>query len=241
MNFDGKALVLFNRGNFFVSVNDRCFAQDSIPMTITGEKAPLSYVLTRDNSGKIQDYDYKSSTLVTQGTGYIATKVKVYNNFTEYKQVNLPSVSINVIDRYNTECESYVEKPKTVSVQYIEPCNIFPAQATVWSMLDKTETIKKDISFGSVSVKVADKSQVTIPDATTTQGFSIVLQKNNFTEIQFAALPVSIAGIPDGMTWSGMSIKGTVEKSGTYTLTVTYQDKTEQIIDIIVPYYQRLL
>ena len=153
----------------------------------------------------------------------------------------MPSVSINVIDRYNTNCESYVEKPKTTYVQYIVPCNIFPAQATVWSILDKTETVKKDISFDSVSAKVTDKSEIKIPDANGTQGFSIVLQKNNFTEIQFANLPVSIAGIPDGMTWSGISIKGTVEKSGTYTLIVTYQDKTEQTIDIIVPYYQRLL
>ena len=241
MNFDGKALVLFNRRNYVVSINDRCFAQDGIPMVITGHTTPLSYAFTRQNEIKIQDYNYKSSTLVTQNNIYPTTKVRVYKNFSEYKEVDLPPISINIIDRYNTECESYVEKPKTVSVQYIEPYNIFPTQAMVWAILDKTETVKKDISFNSTSVKVADKSQVTIPNASSAQNFSIVLQKNNFTEIKFSALPVSVVGIPDGMEWSGISIKGIVTKSGTYTLTVTYQDKTEQIIDIIVPYYQRLL
>ena len=53
-------------------------------------------------------------------------------------------------------------------------------------------------------------------------------------------MPFGISGIPDGLTWNRQYISGTITKSGSYTMNITYSDG-EQILNIIVPYYQRLL
>ena len=95
--------------------------------------------------------------------------------------------------------------------------------------------------FGGVTVNVNSKTEVIIPEkGTEYSNMSIVIQKNSFIEIKVPDGVVNVVNLPQSLVYLEGYIKGTFTQSGDYNIKLKYPDG-EQIINIIVPYYQRLL
>jgi hypothetical protein len=68
---------------------------------------------------------------------------------------------------------------------------------------------------------------------------SLVFQKNEFFEIKLSDVS-SVMDIPDGVSYVSNRIKGSIEKSGEYNITVRYNNNGKQNINIVIPFYRRL-
>lgn len=183
---------------------------------------------------------------------YNPNDTEVYEiNFTPVKTLSLSS-KINIADKFfNKETitvkdDKYNERvcnilmPKIQAViGIVTKTNMTYTDTSVIKIVDLTQKIVPDKEFATVTATVTDKTEITIPDVGDMQNLSIVIQKNSFFELELAATPNNIIGLPDELTWKGSNIKGTLTQSKEYNLTIMYS-QGEQKINIIVPYYQRL-
>lgn len=235
MNYDGLAFVVDCSKRIFKSTNGFC---DVVPPV--GVPNPKTYqnetIIQYDKIIPMQHTYTGECFVVKDKITPIGIMAKVSSDI---EQITKHSpVSIDVVNSGNKFAKHFINYESIAKVSLIDRANIISTKFAV-NIIDKKQEVSV-IKFPYVSVDVNDKAQIVIPSTGESGGFTIVLQKNNFTEIQFIKTPTVITGLPEGMEWNGYVIKGTVTKSGDYTVIVKYPEG-QQVLNIIVPYYQRLL
>lgn len=237
MNFDGKAFVKNISAKNFVSVNDSAFVRDTKEElinfnsneTLFNFSFVLPVYLTNEKEINIYNKLYTN--------GLIPYTIQVYDN---NKKQELDSIDFIITRDSQIHEEQFLYyKSKNIYVSSVQPTNIKynPKSAIVYDSV-KQET---EIIFSGVSVNVNNKVEITIPDKISNYtDMSIVVQKNCFIEIKTPDNVSEVINIPEDLTYSPGYIKGTFTKSGECNIKIKYPDG-EQILNIIVPYYQRLL
>ena len=234
MNYDGLAVVIDYSKNDFKSVDGYCDITLPNPIQDTSEGYYDESQIT-DNNIYYKNKTFVSDSYVTSETYGITPftgNITTPKNTTDFHSITVFSYLNNQDKQYNINYE------KTIPVSIIARTNIITKRFDA-NVIDKRLS-ERIIEFPNVTVDVTDKTQIVIPDNTEVTGLSLVLQKNSFVELELQKMPFGISGIPDGLTWNRQYISGTITKSGSYTMNITYSDG-EQILNIIVPYYQRLL
>lgn len=140
----------------------------------------------------------------------------VYTPVTYWKNLGTDSIAHF---RYKITAESTKQKSFTTNVV----------------LIDKSD-IEKDLA--SVSTNVIQKTDVVIDSSV--GNVSLLIQKNEFFELKLNNV-ADIKDLPDGVSHKDNSIKGSISNSGEYYLNVTYNNNATQVINIIVPFYRRLL
>ena len=147
---------------------------------------------------------------------------------------------VTVKDDENNKNVSNIPMTKAETVVgIVTKTNLTYTDTSAIKIIDLTQKTVPDKEFAVVTVNVTDRTEIVIPDVGDMQNLSIVIQKNSFFELELAAIPNNVIGLPNELTWKGSNIKGTLMQSKEYNLTITY-NQGEQKINIIVPYYQRL-
>ena len=237
MNFDGKAFVKNTSENFFISVNDSAFVRDTKEewinfnsnKTIFNFSFILPVYLTNEKEINIYNKLYTC--------GLIPYTVQVYNNNKKQELNSIKFIITRDSQIHNTQFFNY--KSKKIYVSSIQPTNIKynPKSAIVYD----SETKETETVFAGVSVNVNSKIQVIVPEKVSNYtDMSLVVQKNCFIEIKTPNNVSEVINLPEDLTYSPGYIKGTFTKSGEYNIKIKYPDG-EQILNIMVPYYQRLL
>lgn len=237
MNYDGIAIVIDYSKNDFKSINGFC--DIIVPNSIQNTSKDYH------NESQVIDnniYYIKNKTSISESYAVLKNDVYGVTPFT----ANVSSLQ-NTTDFYPVTVFSYLSSQdkqyninyeKTAPVSFIVRTNAISKKFST-NVIDKESSVVA-IEFPYITTNVTDKTQITIPDNTEIRGLSIVIQKNSFVEIELQKDPSGVSGIPDGLTWNKQYISGTITKSGTYIIKITYPDG-DQILDITVPYYQRLL
>ena len=235
MNFDGKAFVKNTTTRTFVSahgysnvrdirsndINNFCFTLDSD----TAYVQPIH--LTNMEILKPIDMIYTS--------GLIPYTIQVYKE----KEQEFESSKIIIRDARIHETQDFYYLPKKIYLSSLQPTNIKynPKTAIVYDSEEK-ESI---LAFAGVTVNVNSKIEVIIPDKTSNYtDMSLIVQKNSFIEIKMLDNVSDVTNLPEDLIYLPGYIKGTFTKSGEYNIKIKYPDG-EQILNIIVPYYQRML
>ena len=237
MNFDGKAFVKNTMAKTFISVNDRAFVigpvnvNDFSPVIKSRDKA-LSLPIHMANSKTL------NITNKTYSIGLVPYTVQVCNK--EIRQSFRPQkfiISRDATTHNKVNDVSY--ELKKVYVSRLQPTNIKynPKSTIVYdSEVKETQTV-----FTGTSVNIISKIQVVIPE--NSSGYtdmSLVVQKNSFIEIKLLDNVTDVMNLPDALEFLPGYIKGTFTQSGEYNIKIKYPDG-EQVLNIVVPYYQRLL
>ena len=235
MNFDGKAFVKNTTIRTFISahrysnvrdmrsndINNFCFTLDSD----TAYVQPIH--LTNMEILKPIDMIYTS--------GLIPYTVQVYKE----KEQEFESSKIIIRDARIHETQDFYYLPKKIYLSSLQPTNIKynPKTAIIYDSEEK-ESI---LAFAGVTVNVNSKIEVIIPDKTSNYtDMSLIVQKNSFIEIKMLDNVSDVTNLPEDLIYLPGYIKGTFTKSGEYNIKIKYPDG-EQILNIIVPYYQRML
>lgn len=240
MNYDGLALVVECNKQIFKSVNGFCDVITPLilpnPLTDNDEinVADSNIIPPPQKKYTTEAYVYDDSNMY----GVIPITVNVTSSMKKNIKFCITTVDVlQVRNNFAKKCD--VNCKITMPVTLIDRSNI-TFKKTATNVIDKN--IKnKIITFPYTTVEVTDKTQITVPDTSELSGFTIVLQKNNFTELEFQKTLSLVTGLPEGLERKNQIIKGTITKSGNYIVNVTYSDGAKQTLNIIVPYYQRLL
>jgi len=234
MNFDGKAFVKNINVKNFISEHGHAFVihENEYPICIMRNRSEAFVYPLHTNNPNILN-----NTKIHYSNGLIPYTVQVYKE-KEYESLKPQTFMCirNAVanDKQNPECkikEVYVSKLQSTNIKYN------PKSAIV---LD-SEQKESVLTFAGVSVNVNSKVQVVIPEKITDYSdMSIVVQKNCFIEIKLSDSVIDVTNLPDALMYMPGYIKGTFTQSGEYNVKIKYPDG-EQIINIIVPYYQRLL
>lgn len=128
--------------------------------------------------------------------------------------------------------------PKTMSriSIYKFPLNNIQEEISV-NVLDSTRDEHTKV-FSSCSANVLQKSDVIMIQKNS--NISIELQKGEFFEIRMQEYG-TVSNLPEGVVYELYSIKGTIQKSGQYSIDIVYGDGSTQVINITIPFYRRLL
>lgn len=237
MNFDGKAFVRRISSDYFASSHDYAFVrplEDNSNLFLNQRKQSAGLALV------VQNYtDEKLLPAIKP----IYNKSLIPHTVYVHKEFKIPLSPITFIGnrskgKHHTQSNiSY--HPQEIHMEAIQPTNIKynPKTAIVYD----AEYKESSVGFPGTTVNVTSKIEVIIPDSPVGYtDMSIVVQKNCFIEIKIPNTVSGVTNIPDGLMYSPGFIKGTFTKSGEFNIKVKYPDG-EQIINIIVPYYQRLL
>lgn len=236
MNFDGKAFVKNISTKSFVSFNDNAFVRDTkdeiFNFNSNETLFDFSFVfpvyLTNEKELNIYNKLYTK--------GLVPYTVQIYNN------INLQELNpINFIitrDSQIHETQILNYNSKKIYISSVQPTNIKynPKSAIVYG----SENQEAKAIFSGVSVNVNSKIEVIIPVNSSYTDMSIVVQKNSFIEIKIPDNVSEVINLPEDLSYSQGYIKGTFTKSGEYNIKIKYLDG-EQILNIVVPYYQRIL
>ena len=96
--------------------------------------------------------------------------------------------------------------------------------------------LEKDLNTASTTV--IQKTDVVIDSSI--GDFSLMVQKMEFFELKLEKV-ANVTDLPEGVEYKNDSIKGSIANSGEYFINVKYNNDATQIINIIVPFYRRLL
>lgn len=240
MNFDGKALVVNQNSNVFYSSNDFAIVIPVKHITEFNQSIDMSDVVAEDSVANKKIFSSASSssysTVRNELTPYTT---QVYDiNLLRKKDINLIQTKICIFDiplKYEKDCD--FQKVKVTEL--LQPTNIPIKEVTAY-IIDNTKSASSK-EFSPIYATVTDKTEVIVPSVSSGyQEMSIVVQKNNFVELKFADTIIDATGIPEGMKYISGSIKGTITQSGSYDITIQYSDGSQKL-NIVVPYYQRLL
>lgn len=237
MNFDGKALILDTSINYFVSNNDSAFVENLNKKVINESyitKGATSIYLKdkRKNQKNINNFFECYSYGLIPYTAYVDEVRPSINtlNFVRFSKIRDKQIQENQIFNYSAP-RSYIISLQPTNIKYN------PKSVTVTELIYK----QKEKSLTSTSVNVHNKVEVIIPDKISNYtDISLVVQKDCFLEIKISNSATNVTDIPEGLTYIPGYIKGSFLKSGEYNIKIHYSDG-EQIINIIVPYYKRLL
>ncbi len=237
MNFDGKAFIVNTTTRMYASDNGYAFVRNSEDMSVNNlcltkgrDVSLVSAHLTNAKNLKTTDKLYSN--------GLIPYTVQVYDNDTYIPLKPLRLLTIRDASVHDN-IQDFSYNPERIYVSRIQPTNIKynPKSAIVYDLEQK----ENQVTFAGVSVNVNSKVEVIIPEKTTEYSdISLVIQKNCFIEIKIPDNVTNVINLPDALTYLPGYIKGTFTQSGEYNIKIKYPDG-EQILNIIVPYYQRLL
>lgn len=240
MNFDGKALVVNQHYDMFYSDNDSAIVMPASFITEFNQDIGNSNVVIESLIANREE-SMSSSSFSVANNKLVPYTVQVYNKNTlyEYNTKLKPSEKIYIIDNTSLKFEKTCNFESVKITDLLLSANVFIKEVTAYvTDVTKATTTK---SFPAIYVNIVDKTEITIPSVSTGhQEMSLVVQKNNFIELKFSDTIVNVIGLPDGLEYTLGVIKGTITKSGTYDITVQYNDSSQKL-NIIVPYYQRLL
>lgn len=233
MNFDGKAFVKNTTARIFVSNNDRAFVRDA--------KSNNFCYLARDtsNSFVIPQHNTNENVLKPKDKLYINSLIPYTIQVYKEKEQELKPSKIIIRDARIHKTQEFYYLPKKVHLSSLQPTNIKynPKTAIVYDSEEK----KSVLSFAGTTVNVNSKIEVIIPDKTSNYtDMSLIVQKNSFIEIKMLDNVSDVINLPEDLIYFPGYIKGTFTKSGEYNIKIKYPDG-EQILNIIVPYYQRML
>lgn len=242
MNYDGKAIVINTNINNYKSKNGYAVIHDKQCKTYYTQTNEKIIVEVIDKSIKVLNNIYaKNSSIVYGDLNLIPYTVSVYNERMHTEEAMFyyaSSVKVKQKIRnkdYNdfkyVSVRHKTEKLQRTNIKYIP-------QTAIVTDLTSEETIVK---FKGFEVNVTNKTEVIIPSGNSSyDNISIVVQKNCFIEMVISDKIIAIEDLPDDLEYLPGYIKGTFTKSGEYNVKLKYPDG-EQILNIIVPYYQRLL
>lgn len=237
MNFDGKALVVNQHYDMFYSDNGSAVVMPASFITEFNQDIGNSNVVIESLMANKEE----SMSSSMANNKLVPYTVQVYNKDTlyEYNTTLKPSEKIHITDSTSLKFEKVYNFESVKITDLLLSTNVFIKEVTAYiTDITKATTAK---SFPTVYTNIVDKTEITIPSVSTGhQEMSLVVQKNNFIELKFSDTIVNVIGLPDGLEYTLGVIKGTITKSGTYDITVQYNDSSQKL-NIIVPYYQRLL
>jgi hypothetical protein len=237
MNFDGKALVVNQHYDMFYSDNGSAIVMPASFITEFNQDIGNSNVAVE--SLVINKEESMSSSIVNNKL--VPYTVQVYNKDTLYEySTNLnSSEKIYITDNTSLKFEKTCNFESVKITDLLLSTNVFIKEVTAY-ITDITKTVTAR-SFPAVYANIVDKTEIVIPSVSTGyQDMSIVVQKNNFIELKFSDTIINVTGLPDGLEYTLGVIKGTITQSGSYDITIQYEDSSQKL-NIIVPYYQRLL
>lgn len=237
MNFDGKALVVNQHYDMFYSDNGSAIVMPASFITEFNQDIGNSNVVIESLTTNKKE-SISSSIINNKLVPYTA---QVYNKDTLYEHNTTlkPSEKIHITDNTSLKFEKACNFESVKITDLLLSTNVFIKEVTAYVTDITKATMSK--SFPAVYANIVDKTEITIPSVSTGhQEMSLVIQKNNFIELKFSDTIVNVIGLPDGLEYTLGVIKGTITKSGTYDITVQYNDSSQKL-NIIVPYYQRLL
>ena len=238
MNFDGKAFVKNTTTRTFISAHGYSNVRDirsndinNFSLTLDNDTAYVQPIhLTNMEILKPIDIIYTS--------GLIPYTVQVIGK--QSSQSLCPQTFILTRDsKIHNIQDNFEYYAKQIYVSRLQPTNIKynPKTAIVYDSEEK-ESI---LAFAGVTVNVNSKIEVIIPDKTSNYtDMSLIVQKNSFIEIKMLDNVSDVTNLPEDLIYLPGYIKGTFTKSGEYNIKIKYPDG-EQILNIIVPYYQRML
>lgn len=167
--------------------------------------------------------------------GLVPHTINVYG--TEGELLSFPSTRQTIND--HTINDSDISKMhEKIYIARLQPTNIkyTPASAIVYNnFVEETK-----IQMSGVMVNINSKAEVVIPEFSSYGNITLTVQKDCFIEFKLPDNVIDVIKLPSYLIYTPGYIKGTFTKSGRYTMIIEYSDG-EQIIDIIVPYYERLL
>ena len=240
MNFDGKAFVKNTTVKTFASILGYAQVRDSAVLDIDNLCLTTGYdtafILPVHTSNPHDNL--KSKIQYSSGLIPYTAQVRWLNE--EIKQEIEPQTFMVVNDNTVHDVQnSFLYKPQHAYVAKLQPTNIkYNPKSAIVIDSEQKESV---MSFAGTSVDVRSKVEVVIPDKPTDYSdMSLVIQKNCFIEIKMPESVKDVVNIPDSLIYLPGYIKGTFTKSGEYNIKIKYPDG-EQILNIIVPYYQRML
>ena len=233
MNFDGKAYVKNTSDDMFVSEHGHAFVLDS-QFNNNNRKSNSSFVLLINNT----NINSLNNNKIFYEYGFIPYTVQVYEQENIYELIPKTFIITKDCIKHNKQ-DNLLYTCKKTYVSRLQPTNVkYNPKSAIVIDLEQKET---NISFTGVSVNVNSKVEIVIPDKPINyQDMSIIIQKNSFIEIKLPDNVSEVINLPENLIYLTGYIKGTFTKSGEYNIKIKYPDG-EQILNIIVPYYQRLL
>lgn len=97
---------------------------------------------------------------------------------------------------------------------------------------------KLEKNLNTASTTVIQKTDVVIDNSV--GNISLMVQKMEFFELKLNGV-ANVTDLPEGVEYKNDSIKGSIANSGEYFINVKYNNDATQVINIIVPFYRRLL
>lgn len=237
MNFDGKAFVKNTTNRTFMSKHGAAYVinyeLDLNTLTLaTGSGDAYVSPLSLTNEQIIV-----APTIKTVGRGLVPYSVYVYESEPEY---DFPLYHFTGIrDDVKNDKQDFVYDNSSTYIARVQPTNIKynPKSAIVNDCVAQESAM----AFHGVSVNVHSKVEVIVPEkGTDYSDISIVVQKNSFIEFKLSDAVTNVTNLPEALIYLPGYIKGTFTQSGEYNIKIKYPDG-EQILNIIVPYYERLL
>ena len=232
-------------------INNKSIVRDTSSRTFFSEHGH-AFVVENDNSNpQLNNVKYRDISVValkevsgdkefkfvrSKSYGLIPHTINVYDSEEEEFQ-SFPSVRQVINNRIinDSDISNAYEK---VYISRLQPTNIkyTPVSAVVYGeSLGETK-----IQIGGVTININSKAEIVIPEFSSYGNMTLTVQKDCFIEFKLPDNVIDVIKLPTSLIYSPGYIKGTFTKSGRYTMIIEYSDG-EQIIDIIVPYYERLL
>ena len=234
MAFDNKSIVRDTTSRMFFSEHGYAFVTEDMDLEShlnLANDRNKSIIPIREISGD-RNFNYVGKSYTS---GLIPHSILVYDEISNV--VPLSILKYPIINDMNTN-DSDISNYTKVYVSRLQPTNIKyePVSTVVYG-----ETLgSSKIQLESSMVEVRSKAEIIIPDVSNYGNMVLTIQKNCFIELKLPDNIIDVIKLPDSLTYSSGYIKGTFTKSGMYTIVIEYSDG-RQIIDITVPYYQRLL
>ena len=235
MNYDGKAFVMNSSARLFASVNNQAIVIEDIntlkhPYLDTQTKINMSHT-TNTNTMKA------TSLLYLHGLVPYSSSVSGIEKQQKFNEIRFTNIKDSRI--HDKQEDFYYNIARRTFVSRIQPTNIKYNPKTV--IVSDSEPKESEFLLNGVCVNVYSKTVLVVPKQSGNYSdMSLVTQKNSFIEIKIPENVTDIIDLPESLTYLPGYIKGTFTKSGEYNIKIKYRDG-EQILNIIVPYYQRLL
>ena len=168
-------------------------------------------------------------------SGLVPHTVNVYGD----ESYSLPLKRFAVVRDKSVLDQNLNKSIKKIYTASIQPTNVIynkPASAIVY---DDNKYDSK-VQLGGKTVNITSKAETILPESSSYDNMHLTIQKNCFVEIKLPENTIEVLKLPDTFIQTAGYIKGTFTKSGEYKIIAAHPDG-EQVIDITVPYYERLL
>ena len=231
---NNKSVVRNMFGESYYSSNDYAYVHEENVDLLTHFNLTknINNSIVRSNL-VVGNYDL-DVTRITSSYGLTPHTVEVISDYIYQKE--FPGTRLTVKD--TTNLDNNIIGSKKVYVYKSEPTNLNYSKPSV--VVYQDVEFQNDIQLTGTTVNINSKAEIVLPESSSYEDISLTIQKNCFIEIKLPENTIEVMKLPGFLTYGSGYIKGTYTKSGNYTIIVAHPDG-EQVIDITVPYYERLL